>query len=339
MSKIILEMLLAIELIKSTFAKLFFTTKPHSFSHLCNPISPMLKDPKLFLAIVIVAVVWGTTFLGIRIAVESIPPWFVAGIRQFIAAIILGAFLLFTKKLRWIGWKNLRIQWLLSSLMLIVANGMTTSAEEHISSSLASLISSTSPIIVFILSLFFGLQKFSIRGLIGIIMGFTGILLIFKDGLQDLLNPEYRMGVIFIFIAILGWGFGTIFSKKINHTPQNISVNLFYQFSFAGIVQIIFGFFLSNQIDIASWSFKSMFATVYLAIFGSLIGFFAFHFALKKITPTQISLLSYANTIIAIFLGWLVLDEQISAAFITATILIICGVFITNYKPGMFSQK
>ena len=173
----------------------------------------------------------------------------------------------------------------------------------------------------------------------GIILGFFGILLIFKDGLEDLLNLEYRMGIIFMFVAIFGWALGSIFSKKLNIISQNISLNLFYQFAFAGIVQIIFGFILSGDTKISMWTFRSIFATIYLAIFGSIAGFFAFHYALKKITPSQISLLSYINTIIAIFLGWLILDEEISLTFLTATFFIICGVFITNYKPGMFKRN
>ena len=299
----------------------------------------MFKDPKLIVAIITVALVWGATFLGIRVAVETIPPWFVAGIRQFIAGIILLVILLVSRKLKWIGWKNFGNQMVLAFLMLIVANGMTTVAEKYLTSSLASLISSTSPLAVFILSIAFSMQKFSIRGLVGVLLGFSGILLIFKDGLQDLLSPEYRMGVIYMFIAISGWAFGTIFTKKINHIPQNISLNLFYQFSFAGIIQIIFGFISAGSPDVESWSAVSILATVYLAIFGSVIAFFAFHFALKTISPTQISILSYVNTIIAISLGWLILNEPISITFISATVLIICGVFITNYKPGMFRRS
>ena len=297
------------------------------------------RDPKLIIAILTVAIVWGTTFLGIRVAVETIPPWFVAGIRQLIAAGLLLIILLFSKQLKWIGWKNLRIQIIFSILMLIVANGMTTVAEEHLSSSLASLISATSPLLVFLGSIFFGLQKFTYRSLFGILLGFSGILLIFKDGLQDLLNPDYRMGVIFIFIAICGWALGSILTKKMKLQQQNISLNLFYQFAFAGVAQIVLAFLMSDKIDVATWSYKSMVATVYLAVFGSVAAYFAFHFALKKISPTQVSLLSYVNTVIAIFLGWLLLDEKITAAFITATALIICGVFITNYQKEMFQRK
>ena len=107
---------------------------------------------------------------------------------------------------------------------------------------------------------------------------------------------------------------------------------------FAGIVQIIFGFLFSKEINVEAWTFRSVFATVYLAVFGSVAAYFAFHYALKKVSPTQISLLSYVNTIIAIFLGWLILDEEISAAFLVATVMIIVGVFITNYKKGMFGK-
>lgn len=296
----------------------------------------MFKDPQLVLAVTAIALIWGTTFLGIRLAVESIPPWYVAGLRQLLAGIILFAILLFSKQMKWIGWSNFRNQMVLASLMLIVANGMTTVAEEQLTSSLASLISASSPLLVFLLSIFFNLQKFTLRGLFGVILGFSGIVLIFKDGLADLLHEEFRMGIIYMFFAIFGWAFGTIYTKKINHVAQNIKLNLFYQFTFAGIVQIIFGFISSGQPDIAAWSAKSILATVYLAIFGSVIAFFAFHSALKKITPTQISILSYINTIIAIFLGWLILNEPVSLTFLAATFLIICGVFITNYKPGMF---
>jgi len=298
-----------------------------------------LKDYKLLFAIFTVAIVWGTTFLAIRVAVETIPAWFVAGIRQFLAAIIMFLILVYRKQFKWIGWKSLKLQIIFSILMLVIANGMTTVAEETVSSSLASLINAASPILVFLGSVAIGLQKFSYRALIGVLLCFSGILFIFWDGLKDLANPEYKMGIIFLFCAISGWASGTIFTKKLNIQTGNISLNLFYQFLFAGIVQIIFALIFSENYNFENWSLKSISSMFYLAVFGSVAAFFAFHYALTKISPVQVSIMAYVNTIIAIFLGWLILDENISAKFIMATVLIIFGVFIINYKPEMFRKQ
>lgn len=298
-----------------------------------------MKNYKLTLAILTVAIVWGTTFLSIRVAVETIPAWFVAGIRQFLAAIIMLVILFYRKEFKWIGWKNLGYQIIFSTLMLVIANGMTTVAEETVTSSLASLMSACSPIAVFLGSVAFGLQKFSFRALIGIIMCFSGILFIFWDGLNDLSNPDYLMGIIFLFIAILGWASGTIFTKKLNLQSKNITLNLFYQFLFAGVVQLCFAFLFSESYNFENWSIKSISAMLYLSVFGSVAAFFAFHYALTKISPVQVSILAYINTIISIFLSWLILDEKISAKFIIAAILIIAGVFIINYNPELFKRK
>lgn len=302
-------------------------------------ITLILKDYKLIIAILTVAIVWGTTFLAIRIAVDTIPGWFVAGIRQGLAAIILFSILVFRRKMKWIGWKNLSYQLTFSSLMLIMANGLTTVAEESIPSSLTSLISSSSPMIVFLGSVFFGLEKFSFRNFFGVILCFCGIFFIFWHGFEDFSNPEYAVGIFLLFCSIAGWSAGVIFTKKLNIHNDNISLNLFYQFAFAGMVQMIFAFYFSENYNFENWTVKSIVAMLYLSVFGSVITFFAFHYALTKISPIQVSILSYVNTIIGIFLGWLVLSEDISMKFIIAAILIICGVFITNYKPGMLKRQ
>jgi len=298
-----------------------------------------LKDYKLIFAVLTVAIVWGTTFLAIRVAVETIPAWFVAGIRQFLAAIIIFFILIYRKEFRWIGWKNLRYQIIFSTLMLIIANGMTTVAEEDVTSSLTSLISACSPIVVFLGSVALGIQKFSFRAFVGVLLCFSGILFIFWDGLMDLGNPDYGMGIIFLFIAIAGWASGTIFTKKLNIQSRHITLNLFYQFAFAGIVQLCFAFLFSESYRFESWSVKSISAMIYLAIFGSVAAFFAFHYALTRISPVQVSILAYVNTIISIFLSWLILDESISAKFIVAAVLIIAGVFIINFNPELFKRR
>ena len=293
---------------------------------------PKKLDIKLLLSMIIVGVVWGTTFLGIAVAVESIPPWYSTAIRNFIAASILFLILLFQKEFKWIGWKSFRQQLVLSVLMIVFANGFTTIAEQTLPSGLTSIISAINPVVIFLLSIGFQLQKPSTKGFIGVLLGFSGVIFIFKDGLGDILNPDYKTGVIFLSIAILTWGLGTIYSKKLSSQPNNLALNLCYQFFLASAIQIVLAVVLHSESEIDSWSVKSIGAVVYLAIFGSVIAMFSYQYALQRVSPIQVSILSYVNTIIAVFLGWYLNNEVVTKDFIIAVILIIVGVFVINYK-------
>lgn len=288
-------------------------------------------DVRLAFAMVGVAVIWGTTYLGIRIAVQSIPPWFVTAIRQGAASLILLIYLLKRSELSWISWAHARRQMLLSMLMIVVANGLTTVAEKNISSGLASLLNSLSPLCVFVGSVLIGIQKPSFKGISGVILGLLGIAFIFRDGLQDLLDPNYRQGIMIMGFAVTGWSVGTIYIKKHTHKTPNIFLDLFYQFAFSAIVQLVLAFIFSSDTDYRTWESRGLAAVLYLGVFGSVIGFFCYHYVLKRVTAIQASILSYFNTIIAIFLGWLILNEEITMDLLFATVLIISGVFITNY--------
>ncbi len=292
-------------------------------------------DFKLLFSLLIVGVVWGTTYLGIRVAVETIPPWFITSIRQGIAACIVLCILLYNKELTWIGWSNFKRQFIPSLLMLVVANGFTTIAEQSLPSGLTSIMSALSPVIIFIGSILFGLQKISLKGVVGVLLGFLGVVFIFRDGLGAILVPNYKTGILFLSIAILSWSAGTVYSKKHIHKTNTISLNLFYQFSIASIIQFVLAFIFSSNTDMSLWSSRSVFAVIYLAVFGSVLAFFCYHYALKRVSAVQVSILNYINTIIAVFLGWLLLDEVITSDFIVATILIIAGVFIINYKKNV----
>lgn len=289
-------------------------------------------DLKLILALIGVALIWGTTYLGIRIAVKTIPPWFVAALRQSIASLILLIILLKKNELIWKGWPHMRRQMLLSTLMIIIANGMTTVAEQTIPSGLTSLLNALNPIFVFLGSVAIGLQRPSLKGFSGVIIGFLGVAFIFRDGLGELLDPNYKTGIMFLCFAITGWTMGTIYIKKNNQKTDHIFLDLFYQFAFSAVIQFMLAFIFSGDADVLSWSTYSIFAVVYLAVFGSVIAFFCYHYALKKVSATEVSILNYFNTVIALFLGWLILNEKITTDILIATGLIIMGVFITNYK-------
>ena len=293
---------------------------------------PKNTDVKLILSMIIVGLVWGTTFLGISVAVETIPPWYSTTIRNFIAASVIFIVLLFQKEFKWIGWNPLGQQLILSVLMLVFANGFTTVAEQTLPSGLTSIISAINPVVIFLLSIGFQLQKPTWKGVLGVLLGFSGVLFIFKDGLGDILNPDYKTGVLFLSIAILSWGLGTIYSKKLSNLPNNLTLNLFYQFFLASLIQFVMSLILHPNSEIATWSTKSIGAVVYLAIFGSVITMFCYQYALQRVTPIQVSILTYVNTVIAVFLGWYLNNEVVTKDFIIAVILIIIGVFVINYK-------
>ncbi|WP_443939589.1 DMT family transporter [Pedobacter sp. MW01-1-1] len=289
-------------------------------------------DLKLVMAMAGVAIIWGTTYLGIRVAVESIPAWYVTAMRQTISSLIILVILIKQKQLKWIGWSALKRQIILSLLMVVIANGMTTVAEKIIPSGLTSLINAASPLLVFVGSVLVGIHKGTLRGFIGVFVGFLGVVFIFRSGIDDLLDPNYLNGILTLLVAVLGWTVGTIYSKMHSGKPEYIFLNLFYQFAFSAIFQLGLALLFSGKADVSIWKVESMLATVYLAVFGSVLGYFCYLYALKKVSASDVSMVTYFNTVIALFLGWLILNEKIDADLIVATVLIIAGVFITNYK-------
>ena len=183
------------------------------------------------------------------------------------------------------------------------------------------------------------MQQFTLKSVLGILLGFSGIILIFWDGLADLANPDYRKGMIYLFLAIAGNATGALYIKKTNYKSSNILLSLFYQFIFAGVVQIISALVLGEEFAPETWSLKSLIAMFSLTIFASIIAYLAYIYALSQISAVKVSMISYVNTIIAIFLGWLVANEPVDSNFIIAAFLIILGIFITNYHPDMFKTK
>jgi len=289
---------------------------------------------KLYLALFCVAFFWGTTFLGIRIGIETIPPFLLAGIRNLISGFIIFFYLLFQRNLEPINPRQFLRAFILAIMMIVLANGLTTYSEKYITSGLASLISTLSPFFVLILNLILGEEKLSIKTTLGILLGMFGIFLIYQNSLSDLLNPEYQQGVFAILIAVLMWAIGTIITKKGSENSLTMLMNVSVQMIIAGIILTAIQFILTPTISTENWSLRSILAMVYLAVFGSVVGYVAYSYLITQMSSTKVSVLSYVNVIVALFLGWLILDETITFQIIMAASLIIGGVFIVNYKKA-----
>ena len=287
---------------------------------------------KLYLALFCVAFFWGTTFLAIRVGVETIPPFLLAGIRNLIAGSIIFIYLLSQKKLERVNPRQFLQAFILSMLMIVLANGLTTYAEKYITSGLASLISTLSPFCVLVLNLILGHEKLSLKTVIGILLGMFGIFLIYQSSLNDLLIPEYRQGIFAILLAILAWAIGTIITKKGSSNSLTMLMNVCVQMLIAGVILTSFQLYITPTISVESWSTKSIIGMIYLALFGSVVGYVAFSYLISQLPSTKVTVLSYVNVVVALFLGWLILDEIITGRIIIAAAFIIGGVIIVNYR-------
>lgn len=289
---------------------------------------------KLYVALFCVAFFWGTTFLAIRIGVETIPPFILAGIRNLISGSIIFIYLISQKKVEPINLHQLARAFVLAVLMIVLANGLTTYSEKYISSGLASLISTLSPFFVLLLNLALGNEKLSFKTTIGILLGMLGIFLIYQNSLTDLLNPEYRIGVFALLAAVLSWSVGTIITKKGSANSLSMLMNVSLQMILAGVILTSIQFVATPNFTTENWTLKSISAMIYLALFGSVVGYVAYSYLISQMSSTKVSVLSYVNVVVALFLGWLILDELITTRIIIATSLIISGVIIVNYKKS-----
>lgn len=289
---------------------------------------------KLYISIFCVAFFWGTTFLGIRIAIETIPPFFVAGIRNLLSGTLILIYLLYKSKIEMMTKTQLFRALILAIMMIVLANGLTTFAEKYISSGLASLISTLSPFFVLSLNLCLGNEKLSLKTTLGIVLGMCGIFLIYQNSLADLLNPDYRLGIFSILTAVLMWAIGTVVTKKGLRNPANMLLSVAVQMIMAGLILLVIQYFIAPKLNTETFSMRSSFAVLYLAIFGSVVGYVAYSYLISQLPSTKVSVLSYVNVVVALFLGWLVLDEMVTDKMIYATFIIILGVVIVNYKKS-----
>lgn len=298
----------------------------------------MNNQLKAWLAFAGVAFFWGTTFLAIRIGVQSMPPFLMAGTRHLVAGILIcGFFLLKGYKLP--TWEQFKIYVINGILMLVLGNGLVTWAEIYISSGLAALICALTPLSIITVNAMFGQQKERLgwKAMAGIITCLVAQVIIFRDNLKELADPNYLTGVLFIVIAIIGWGLGSIYSKN-KQTGITPLYGAGLQMISAGVILFIIGSLLGEWPKFTPTA-EGVNALVYLIIFGSLIGYGSYMYVLKQLPATIVSTYAYINTIVAVILGWLWMDEKLNTAVIIAVVLTITGVWLVNSSFKKAAKK
>ena len=291
----------------------------------------MNKNLLAYLSLIIVCLVWGSTYFAIRIGVATFPPFLFSAIRQIMAGGIMLVALKIIGKLQ-LRRSDLLNQSITGILMVTLGNGVIGWCERYITSGLAALILSLIPVFVVVISYLFGFDRRRphILILFGLILGCLGIILIFRDNLKDIANPEYFLGMLIAFGACLAWASGSVFSKFkiLNH--KNVFQNAALQLLTGGIALVLFSLFLDDYTELKVISGKSIWALAYLIVFGSIIAYSSFVYALKNLPISVSSLYAYINPFIAIMLGYFFLNEPLTDITLLALTATLSGVYCIN---------
>jgi drug/metabolite transporter (DMT)-like permease len=209
-------------------------------------------------------------------------------------------------------------------------NGFITWGMQYVSSGLASIIGSLTPVVVLLVSLFWkGSEQLNARMTAGVLMGFGGLGLIFHEGWEDFLKPEYRWGILGCFGSCLTWSLGTVMAKRWNSPQVSPLLNAGLQITAGGLGGFVLSFFFdkSHTIHHTLESWLSMF---YLVTIGSALAFTLYMYALKHLSATVSSLYTYINPVVAILLGWLLLGESLTPMIVAGMAVTIAGVWLVN---------
>ena len=282
-------------------------------------------DRAAYLAWLSVCVIWGTTYLGIRVALETIPPALVGAFRYLAAGAVLSAILI-ARGERLPGpahWKGLA---LLGFLMIALGNGGVIWAEQWVPSGIAAVVVAASPFWMTGLEAALGGERLSAQGVVGLVLGFLGILLLVWPELTA--GGEFAIGVIALQVACIGWALGSSYSRR--HAREENALG-------AAAVQMMFGGLIMLAAAVArgefaelTFTWRTFAAELYLVVFGSLVGYSAYVYALKHLPVSTVSLYAYINPVIAVVLGTLLLGEPFGWRVVIAAAVVFAGVAVVS---------
>lgn len=287
--------------------------------------------PLPYLAWLSVCLIWGTTYLGIRVALESIPPALVGGIRWTIA----GAFLALVLRARgealpapkkWGGFA-------LAGLLLIgFGNGAVIFAEQWVPSGIAAVIIGASPFwMMGIEALVPGGERLTRRGLAGLLIGFGGIVLLVWPDLTvgGAVGRQFAIGVVLLQIACLGWSAGSVYARRYAR-EDNALGGAALQMLFAGVMMLVLATIRGEWADL-TFTPRALAAEMYLTVVGSLFAYSAYLYAIKHLPLSTVSLYSYINPVIAVVLGSLLLGEPFGMRIVIASVAVLAGVAVVKW--------
>jgi drug/metabolite transporter (DMT)-like permease len=310
-----------------------------------NPFTIRKKGTKskAFFALALVCFFWGTTWIASKEGVSHMPALQMAGIRQLIAGLLYVGYFMYKKIPLPKGneWVPVLV---LSFLNFIMSNGLSTWGVKYISAGLGSIMGAIFPLWLVIIGLFISKEKIPKKALFGLLLGFGGVCIIFREHLNDFLQPDFRLGIILSLIATWTWAFATLYTKK-QAAKFNPYFSLGLQMLISGVTMLIFtkaasSVSFSDAEVIATQSkifipftdipWQSWAAIAYLIIFGSLIAFICYLYALQNLPTEQASIYAYINPMVAVLCGWLIFHEKITIFITIGGLVTLLGVYLVN---------
>lgn len=291
--------------------------------------APSAPEWKVWTALGIVYVVWGSTYMAIRVVVESMPPLLTAGVRFALAGLILFTLLALTRRAS--SMRLSRAEWLgagfVGLALLLGGNGLVVLGERDVPSALAALIVAVIPLWVVILRRVFG-ERIALGTIVGVVAGFAGVaVLIVPRGLAA--GGSELIGMLMLVVAGLSWSVGSYFSKRVA-LPRDPLASTAAQMIAGGAGLLVVGV-LVGEVGLANFSRfseRSLIAFVYLLLLGSVLAYTAYTWLLQNAPVSRVATYAYVNPVVAIVLGWWLLHEEINATMLAGAAMIIVSVAV-----------
>lgn len=286
------------------------------------------SDPRVLIAYITVCIVWGSTYLAIRVGVTNhFPPALFAGIRFIIAGLILFIY----ARIRGVKppetLRDVGVSAVVGLFLLCGGNGLVVWSEQWVESSLAALLIATVPLYVALLDTFIpggkGIEKL---GWAGLLVGFGGVALLMSPGLK--MGGSQLVGLVGILGASFLWASGSVYSSR-NPVSGSIVFSIAIQSLAGGIALTLIGL-LSGEAPHFHPNSAGIAALAYLVLFGSLAGYSAYIFILKAMPPAKAATYAYVNPVVAVALGYMILDESITVRTLVSAVIILGGVVLVQ---------
>lgn len=290
-------------------------------------------------ALGVVYVVWGSTYLAIRVAVETLPPMLAASVRFLVAGLVAYGVL-------WIrrGWAGVRVSrrelaaaGVVGAALLFGGNGLVMLAEQHIASGLASLIIAAVPLWVVVLRFASG-DRPPAATLLGVVAGFVGVTLLLLPAASA--GGTKWAGALMLVLASLSWATGSFFSKSLP-LPGDVFLSTAVQMILGGLLLGVVGFVRgeAHAVNFDSFSTASLVSLAYLVVMGSWLAFTAYVWVLQHAPISKVATYAYVNPVIAVLLGWLVLSEPLTPVVLAGALVVVGSVAFTVTQESLVNRR